>query len=339
MAAGAVCYTLSMKIAGRTVKFKQTGSLNGNLLAGLRGKLTNWRYLGPVLVVIAALLWSLDGILRAELRAIPPAFLVFLEHGIGLIFMLPWLITLRSQILKASGAAKVSLIVTSIISGTLGTIFYTAALAQIFYVPFSVVVLMQQLQPIFAVGLSSLLLKEKISGQLIVNAIFALVGAYLLSFPSLLPDLKSAPGIAQALAASLALAAAIAWGTGTVFSKFALKEISPRAATAGRFAITTVASLILAIFLGQTIPLSSINGSQLLQLLVIVFSAGAMALFIYYQGLSRTKAQVSTFAELAWPISAFAIDLARGISFAPTQLIGALLLIVMIIRIARANSK
>src|SRR5688572_24827708 len=97
------------------------------------------RYFGPTLIVIAALLWSLDGILRVELRAIPPAFLVTLEHGVGLIFLLPWLVNYSKQIANASRGTKVALVTAAVISGALGTIFYTAALAQVMYVPFSVV--------------------------------------------------------------------------------------------------------------------------------------------------------------------------------------------------------
>jgi drug/metabolite transporter (DMT)-like permease len=51
-------------------------------------------------------------------------------------------------------------------SGALGTIFYTAALGKVQYVQFSVVVLLQQLQPIWAILMASFLLKEKIEKKL-----------------------------------------------------------------------------------------------------------------------------------------------------------------------------
>jgi drug/metabolite transporter (DMT)-like permease len=306
-------------------------------LAAYLSDFSKSKYFGPTLIVIAALLWSLDGILRAELRSIPPAFLVALEHALGLLFLLPWLVNYWGAIMKASRGTKVALFTTAIISGALGTIFYTAALAQIVFVPFSLVVLMQQLQPLFAVSLSALVLGEKLNGKLVIWGGFALVGAYLLSFPNLVPDLQSSGGIAQALAAVLALCAAISWGSGTVFSKFALKELDFRAATAGRFAITTIAAFALAILLGQTYDITLITTAQWLQLLVIVFSAGMVALAIYYKGLSGTKAQISAFAELTWPLSAFAIDILRGVQFSPSQLIGAVLLLIMITRISRLN--
>ncbi|MFW5702365.1 MAG: DMT family transporter [Candidatus Dojkabacteria bacterium] len=292
------------------------------------------KYLPVSLIILAALLWSLDGVLRADLRVIPAPMLVALEHGLGLIFLTPWLILLRKQILGASRKAQTSLVLTAIVSGVLGTVFYTRALAEIDYVPFSVVVLMQQLQPLFAVTLAALVLREKIDIRIIVSGAFALLGAYLISFPELVPDLNSATGQSQALAAGLAAAAALAWGAGTVLSKQALAEIDFHAATAGRFLITFVAATILAVILGETASLGTIESSQWLQLLVIVFSAGMVALLLYYKGLSQTRAQVATFAELTWPLSAFAIDIYRGVDFTQTQIFGGIILLIMIIRIA-----
>jgi len=49
----------------------------------------------------------------------------------------------------------------SLFSGALGTIFYTSALGKVNYIQFSVVVLLQQLQPIWAILAAYFLLKEK----------------------------------------------------------------------------------------------------------------------------------------------------------------------------------
>lgn len=294
------------------------------------------RFAGPLLIIIAALLWSLDGILRANLRSIPPAFLVTLEHGLGLIPLLPILLLGLPQIRKASNKAKFGLVGTAILSGAMGTILYTAALGQVSFIPFSVVVLMQQTQPIFVIILSAIFLKEKISGKFLVHALFALIGAYLISFPTLKPDFTTAAGSATFAAAVLALGAAFSWGAGTILSKFALAEIDYKVATAARFFVTVIVAFLFSIALKHNVELASVSPTQWQQLLIIVFSAGMVALLIYYRGLSQTPAKISTFAELTWPLSAFAIDIARGITFAPGQLIGAIVLIIMIYRISAA---
>ena len=43
----------------------------------------------PYLIILAALLWSADGLIRRYLYSLPPASVVFLEHLLGLLVLLP----------------------------------------------------------------------------------------------------------------------------------------------------------------------------------------------------------------------------------------------------------
>ena len=53
-----------------------------------------------------------------------------------------------------------------------------------------------------------------------------------------------------------------------------------------------------------------------------------VALAIYYKGLSKTPARVSTITELVWPVSAIFIDYAfLGGSLTLTQWVGAIILL------------
>ena len=63
----------------------------------------------------------------------------------------------------------------SYIWGYFGTFFYTKALGYINYINLSVVVLLQKLQPVFAIALSSIILKEKLSKRFISLAIVAIL--------------------------------------------------------------------------------------------------------------------------------------------------------------------
>ena len=40
---------------------------------------------GPVLIIIAALLWAFDGLIRQHLYTLPPITIIFFEHLIGFI--------------------------------------------------------------------------------------------------------------------------------------------------------------------------------------------------------------------------------------------------------------
>jgi len=51
------------------------------------------RYLlGPLLIITAAWLWSLDGFLRQALYTLPSLLIVFLEHLLGFLVTVPILI-------------------------------------------------------------------------------------------------------------------------------------------------------------------------------------------------------------------------------------------------------
>src|SRR3989344_993138 len=119
---------------------------------------------GPIFIVVAAILWALDGVLRISLYSLPPAVIVFYEHLFGFVVLLfiffKWIGDLR----KMTKKEWIAILAVSLFSGALGTIFYTSALQKVNFLPFSVVVLLQQqLQPIWAIAAASILLKEKIT--------------------------------------------------------------------------------------------------------------------------------------------------------------------------------
>lgn len=261
---------------------------------------------GPLFIIIAALLWSIDGILRRGLYSLPPSVVVFYEHLVGfaiLLFFIPkWLPDFK----KMSKKEWIAILLVSLFSGALGTIFYTSALGKVNYIQYSVVVLLQQLQPIWAIGAAAILLKEKITSKFILWAIIALVGAYFVTFKDLSVNLSTGSG--TAIAGLLALGAGLLWGTSTAISKYVLNKVSFLTATALRFMLAPIFAFGFVVYLGQTPSLSAITGSQWQSLLLIAFSTGMLALAIYYYGLKKTPARVTTILELVWPASAIAID-------------------------------
>ena len=65
----------------------------------LNGRITtNKIFIGALAVVVAALLWSLDGtFLRPHLTSISPTLVVFLEHSLGFIILLPFLFIINQN--------------------------------------------------------------------------------------------------------------------------------------------------------------------------------------------------------------------------------------------------
>lgn len=281
---------------------------------------------GSLAVVTAALLWSLDGLLRRNLYDLPPAVVVFWEHLFGLIILAPIVLSSFKAFKKLTRKQWLSIIGVSFLSGAVGTILYTAALGKVQYIPFSVVVLLQQLQPVFAISAAGLLLKEPLTRRFFGLAAIALVGAYFVSFPDLTVNLSTGSG--TLMAALLAVGAAAAWGISTAFSKYSLKDTSSIHITALRFSFTPIFALMFVLLAGDASKLDDVTFDQFKYIAAITFSTGMLALIVYYFGLKRIPASRATILELAWPLSAVIVGylwLDQGLTW--TQGIGALTLL------------
>ncbi len=288
---------------------------------------------GPLFIVIAALLWSLDGVLRRELYALPPAVVVFYEHAIGALVLLPFIGLWWKDLKKMSRNEWIAMIVVSIFSGALGTIFYTAALGKVNYIQYSVVVLLQQLQPIWAILAAAVILKEKISKNFVVWAALALVAAYIITFKDLRINLSSGNG--TLIAGILALSAGFMWGTSTAFSKYVLNKVSFLTATALRFFLAPLFALGMVASNNQLGAMTSLSNGQWISLGIIVLTSGLLALAIYYYGLKKTPARVTTICELTWPASAIFIDYFYFHNpLSPTQIFGVVLLAIAMYKVA-----
>ncbi len=289
---------------------------------------------GPVFIIIAALLWSFDGILRRSLYTLPPAVIVFFEHLLGAIILLPIFFKFISELKKMGKKEWLAVVIVSLFSGALGTIFYTAALGMVQYIQFSVVVLLQQLQPIWAILGAAVILKEKVTRDFVKWALLGIIAAYLISFRDLRVNLVSGQG--QIIAAMLAILAGFVWAVSTSFSKIVLNKVSFWVATALRFWLAPVFALLFVVGQKQTGVLFSLNQTQWLSLLAITLSTGMVALVIYYYGLRKTPARVSTICELTWPASAIFIDyFLYKQTLSTTQMIGVIILLIAIYNVSK----
>lgn len=261
---------------------------------------------GSYLIVVAALLWGLDGILRRSLFDLPPIIIVFYEHLIGLIIISPWLIKSFKKT-RFTHKEWGALALLSIFSGVLATLWFTTALVKVNFISFSVVFLIQKLQPIFATILAVLFLKERVNKQYILWGLLAFVAAYFVTFPKGLVSMVDDKG--TIIAAVFAFGAAVAWGSSTVFSRYLLLRHSNTIITAWRFFLTTIFAFATVFVLGVHTFLSAPSMDQLTRLVIIAFSTGLVALWIYYKGLKYTQVKVATILELFFPIVAVVIDI------------------------------
>ena len=286
----------------------------------------NLKYLGPVAIMCAAVLWSFDGLLRQYLSEVPSLMVVLLEHFFGALLLTPLLFKGWQEIKTLPNRAWISVLWVSLFGGLLGTFFYTKALSYINYIDLSVVVLLQKFQPFFAIGLAAVLLREPLTKNYLICAVAAIAGGYLVTFENGLPVMEMDDK--TLIAGLMALCAAFAWGSSTVLGKHALKHLSFFSLTGLRLWITTFITVVVILFMGNSPINVSLSKTEWLTILTIVLSTGTVALFIYYYGLKHVLATHATIYELFWPLSAMLIDLfIRGRTLMPGQFMGALLLI------------
>lgn len=293
--------------------------------------------IGPLLIITAAVLWALDGVVRRSLYSLPPIIIVFYEHLIGVLILTPFIWRKLIKI-RLTQKELILLLVIALLSGVLGTLWFTTALLKVNFIPFSVVFLLQKLQPIFAISTAIIFLKEPIKKRYLSWALLAIAAAYFVTFKDGVVNLETGSG--TIIAALFALGAAFAWGSSTTFSKMALTKYDSNLITGLRFIFTTVLAIPFIYFLGAQPQIFAPDFSQYLRFGFIALSTGMVALLIYYKGLKETPVRVATILELVFPVLAIVIDAILYKTFlGPTQLVAAGILIFSIWKLSSLQLK
>ncbi len=296
------------------------------------------RSFGPYLVLLAAMLWATDAPFRLHLtEGLSSNFIVLAEHFVDVIFVLPLLVIGFSQLKKLSWREWAAVGVIAIGGSALASIAFTQAFH---YVNPSVAILLQKLQPLIAVALSAILLKETLRPRFWLWAALAIAGAYLISFPNLVPQLY--PGEAfnpNVIGVLFALLAAFFWGASTVLGKYVLRTIDFKMMTALRFCAAFVFLLLLNIQQQSFPSMEQFTWTDALFLGIIAITSGVVSLFIYYRGLQSTQASVATLAELGFPMAAIFVNwlFIPDSALAPMQFVGVAVLLFAVWGLAGYN--
>ncbi|MDQ3008437.1 MAG: DMT family transporter [bacterium] len=299
--------------------------------------LANESVLPKLFIVIAAILWAFDGVIRRSLFDLPPITIVFFEHLVGTLILLPFVFRAsRTEMIKPKELGLLS--VVALVSGVLGTLWFTAALMNVNFIPFSVVYLILYLEPIFATTSARILLKEKISPRFIKWGAVALVAAFFATFKY--GGVNLATGSGTVIAALYALGATAAWGTSTTLSRMTLLKRSDTLVSGWRFLLTTIFALIGVFVLGQQATLTQPTATHFGYLILIALTSGMAALVLYYKGLKKTEAKITTMLELVFPLLAIFFDaVLYKTVLHPSQYLAALVMIFAVYKIAERGNK
>lgn len=261
--------------------------------------------LGIILVTISAVLWGIDGIiLTPRLYNLPVDFVVFLLHLLPFALMLIFFGKELQHLKEFTKRDYLGFTLIGLFGGALGTLAIVKAMFLVNFQSLTVVVLLQKLQPIFAIILAKFILKEKIGKNFLIFAGIALLSGYFLTFGLSAPNL-SVTSYVQA--SFYSLLAAFSFGSATVFGKLVLGKWNFRTALFYRYGFTTVIMSII-VLVNRGIDFSIVTKENWILILVITFTTGAFAIALYYYGLKYISAHVATMCELAFPLSSALLD-------------------------------
>lgn len=292
--------------------------------------MTEKKKTGPLWVFISSLFWAGDAPFRKPLLVggLSVNFIAFLEHLLNSIVSLPLLWKKRHEFKLVTLKKLLALIYIGAGASALAAILFVKG-AVVMHYNFTVPALLQKFQPIFAILLAALFLKEKIHSKFWLLAIPALVGGYLVTFGLASPAALWSGAVGWQ-GPALALLAALLWAGGTVVGRGLLGDLSFEFVTGTRF-------LFGFIFLGAYILIwDKMQFGQMTPLfwrntLIIALLTGFFALLLYYYGLRSTTASVATLMELGYPLALTVVNWKfLGITLNAWQILGAVVLLLSV---------
>ena len=295
----------------------------------------------PFIVFLASLLWAGDAPFRKPLLvgglAVP--FVAFLEHVFNSIACLPGLIIRRAQFKSVTWKQWLGLIYIGAGASALAALLYVQGAVVMNY-NFTVAALLQKLQPLFAIILAVVFLREKLSPKFWLFALPALIGAYFVTFGLASPiSLWQTAGQLSLKGPLLAILAAMLWAGGTVVGRSLMLNLELQFVNGMRFVFGLLFLAIYTAF-AKSFQFSLMTPLFWRNVIIIAMLTGFFALLIYYYGLKHTKASVATLMELGYPLALTAVNWKfLGIALSAWQIIGAVILLLSVTLMVIGKSK
>lgn len=290
------------------------------------------------LVVLGAALWGVDPLFRLILlKSITSAQLVLLEHIIIALCVAPVVWKNRRELLGVGWKQAGALLFISWGGSAIATILFTMGLAN---GNANAVLLLQKLQPLFAIIMARFLLKESLPRHFSLLLAMALVGTYFLTFGFQIPFGHWNDFIQ--VGSLLSLGAAALWGGSTVMGRLMVGQMKYETVTSLRFILAL--PLLLAVTWNEGAAWHLPSGASgmtafSLNLLGQALLPGLLSLLVYYKGLTTTKASVATLAELSFPMVGVLLNwIAFQQVITQAQVVGFILIWAALFVISRQNN-
>ena len=181
--------------------------------------------------------------------------------------------------------------------------------------------------------MAAAILKEEIQKQFLAWALICMIGGLLVSSPDILrfydlvvSDYGKVTSDNALKGYALVGISILGWGATTVFGKrLTMVGFQPNVIMGGRFLIG-LCTLIPLMKWDQNLILP--QGEDYLRIIIMVLISGALAMWLYYQGLKRLTARTTAIAEMFFPFFAIIVNwFFLGKQLSELQLLGGGILI------------
>jgi drug/metabolite transporter (DMT)-like permease len=297
------------------------------------------KLIGAFAISIAAAFWGLDGIvLTPHLYNLNVAFVVFMLHALAFLIMNTFLFNEYKAIRRFNRSDFITFLLIALFGGAIGTMAMVHALFLVNFEKLTIVILLQKLQPIFAIALAVIFLGERMRRHYFIWATLAIVSGYFLTFGMHLPNFNAGDNTLEA--ALFSLLAAFSFGSSTVLSKKILGRYSFQTATFYRYGFTSLILLLYVLVAGLYTQYDSVTTENWIIFLIIAITTGSGAIFLYYFGLRKVRAVIATICELFFPVTAIILDyFINDQRLSWVQWISAFIMLFAIINLNLTNSK
>jgi drug/metabolite transporter (DMT)-like permease len=265
-------------------------------------------WLGPLLVGIGSLFWATDALVRVPAIASQnPSFLVFVEHFIGVLVLIPWVFLRlgRKGFRLGSWSNWLACLIVGAGGSALALLLFTEAFQ--FLNP-TLNILIQKTQPIAVVLIAYWILGEKPTRHFYLWAALALGACIALNvFES--DSHNSSGNTSLTKGILLSLGASLVWAISTVTGKKLLLEVDPLLATFWRFVFGLLTLVIILLLDSTPTQWQGLWAPEYRWVfLYLGIFPGVLAMWTYYEGMKKTSATTTTFVELIFPVGSIILN-------------------------------
>src|SRR5205809_6330465 len=267
---------------------------------------------GPWLVGLGAALWGTESAWRIPLnRLFDAQVIVFWEHVLILLMLLPLLISKLADLAKIDARTWGYLIFSGFAGSAVGTVFFTLALK---YGNPTVVNVILNIQPFISTLGAFFLFGDRLTPRFFLYAGIAILAGIFLSVehPTLIGESFEKAGLN--VGTGYALVCALFWGLSTVAGRGTMIGMPLRLAASMRVVVGLICMTLILFVYGKLHgaalwpTAAQTHAFKAIGLLILLASiSGAIPLLIYFEGLRLTRASTAGYFEMMQTLAAVCV--------------------------------